>query len=51
MVDVIRIAERNQHIDIQEAWQLDSFILAQFVDEFVAHDYSWAKRQQWYTTR
>jgi hypothetical protein len=51
MVDVIRIAERNQYIDIQEASQLDSFVLAQLVDEFVGHDYSWPTRQQGYTTR
>jgi hypothetical protein len=48
---VIRIAERNQNIDIQEASQLDSFVLAQLVDEFIGHDYSWPMRQQGYTTR
>jgi hypothetical protein len=51
MVDVIRIAERNQYIDVQEAPQLDSFVLAQLVDKFVGHDYSWPTRQQGYTTR
>ena len=51
MVEVIRIAERNQNIDIQEASQLDSFVLAQLVDEFVGHDYSGPTRQQGYSTR
>jgi hypothetical protein len=51
VVDVTRITERNQYIDVQEASQLDSFVLAQLVDEFVCHDYSWPTRQQGYTTR
>jgi hypothetical protein len=51
MLDVIGIAKRNQQMDIQEASQSDPFVLAQPVDEFVCHDYSWPTRQQGYTIR
>jgi len=50
MIDVIRIAERNQYIDIQEASQLNSFVLAQLADEFVGHDYSLPTRQSGHAT-